>query len=106
MGYRIAIDDFGTGYSNLSSISRFPLTCLKIDRSFIAKLPQSGPIVRLIITLANQIGAIVVSEGVETEEQLDWLARHHCTQAQGFLMTKPLPPEEFMAFLRDDKSDS
>ncbi len=100
MGYRIAIDDFGTGYSNLSSISRFPLTCLKIDRSFIAQLPYSGPIVRLIITLADQIGATVVSEGVETEAQLEWLARHHCAQAQGYLMTHPLPPEDFIAYLQ------
>lgn len=65
MGYRIAIDDFGTGYSNLSYISRFPLNCIKIDRSFINQLPKSGPIIRLILTLADQVGATTVAEGVE-----------------------------------------
>ena len=99
MGYRIAIDDFGTGYSNLSFISHFPLTYLKIDRSFIQQLPESGPIVRLILTLAQQIGATVVSEGVETTQQLDWLTRHNCDQAQGYLIAPPLPIDEFNAFL-------
>ncbi|MEL6570229.1 MAG: EAL domain-containing protein [Pseudomonadota bacterium] len=99
MGYRIAIDDFGTGYSNLSYILQFPLTCLKIDRSFINQLPESGPIIRLIITLGQQIGAKVVTEGVETTEQLDWLAQNLCDEAQGYLITRPLPPEDFMAFL-------
>ena len=99
LGYRIAIDDFGTGYSNLSFISRFPLTCLKIDRSFISRLPESGPVVRLILALAQQIGATVVSEGVETTEQLDWLTQQCCDQAQGFLIARPLPLAELNAFL-------
>ena len=103
MGYCIAIDDFGTGYSNLSYISQFPLTCLKIDRSFVDQLPGSGPIIRLILTLGQQIGATVVSEGVETAEQLDWLARNLCDQAQGYLITRPLPLEDFMAFMADAK---
>ena len=90
MGYRIAIDDFGTGYSNLSYISRFPLNCLKIDQSFINQLPDTGPIISLIITLANQISATVVAEGVETEEQLDWLADNFCNQAQGYLLSRPV----------------
>lgn len=101
LGYRIAIDDFGTGYSNLSFISRFPLTCLKIDRSFIQKLPESGPIIRLILTLAQQIGATVVAEGVESVEQLDWLTQHQCDQAQGFLITPPLPLKELNSFLSE-----
>ncbi len=100
MGYRIAIDDFGTGYSNLSFISHFPLTYLKIDRSFIQQLPESGPIIRLILTLAQQIGATVVAEGVETIEQLDWLTRHNCDQAQGYLITPPLPLDALSAFLK------
>ncbi len=104
MGYRIAVDDFGTGYSNLSYISQFPLTCLKIDRSFVDQLPSSGPIIRLILTLGQQIGATVVSEGVETEEQLEWLARNHCDQAQGFLITQPLPLDKLMAFLEPEKT--
>lgn len=99
IGYRIAIDDFGTGYSNLSYISRFPLTCLKIDRSFIDQLPASGPIVQLILTLGQQIGATVVSEGVETQDQLDWLSAHHCQEAQGYLITAPLAAPAFERFV-------
>ena len=90
MGYRIAIDDFGTGYSNLSYISRFPLNCLKIDQSFITQLPKSGPIISLILTLAKQIGATVVAEGVETQSQLDWLKDHDCAQVQGYLLSRPV----------------
>jgi len=98
MGYNLAIDDFGTGYSNLSYISRFPLTCLKIDRSFISQLPESGPIVQLILTLAQQVGATVVSEGVETREQMAWLAENKCAEAQGYLITPPLPVAQFEDF--------
>ena len=99
MGYRIAIDDFGTGYSNLSYITRFPLHCLKIDRSFVSQLPNSGPIVRLILSLARQIGTKVVAEGVETREQLDWLAGQDCDQAQGFYHLKPVELPLFMDYL-------
>lgn len=99
MGYRIAIDDFGTGYSNLSYISRFPLTCLKIDRSFISQLPETGPIVQLILTLGQQVGATVVSEGVETEEQLNWLLEHNCDEAQGYYITAPLPVSKFEDYI-------
>lgn len=106
MGYRLAIDDFGTGYSNLSYISRFPLTCLKIDRSFISQLPESGPIVQLILTLGKQVGATVVSEGVETLEQLDWLTKNACEEAQGYLITEPLPIDEFEDFVRRAETSS
>lgn len=99
MGYKIAIDDFGTGYSNLSYISEFPLSCLKIDRSFVNQLPGSGPIVQLILTLAQEIGATVVSEGVETREQLQWLRDRNCTQAQGYFVTRALPASDFEAFV-------
>jgi diguanylate cyclase (GGDEF)-like protein len=100
IGYSIAIDDFGTGYSNLSYISRFPLTCLKIDRSFIDQLPASGPIVQLILTLGKQIGARVVSEGVETQEQLDWLTDNNCKEAQGYFITRPLAVRDFERFVQ------
>ena len=98
MGYRLAIDDFGTGYSNLAYILQFPLSCLKIDQSFIDNLPESGPIVQLILTLGQQIGATVVSEGVETNAQFDWLAARNCTQAQGFLISRALSVADFEAF--------
>lgn len=89
LGYRIAIDDFGVGYSNLSYISEFPVHCIKIDRSFINQLPASGPVVRLILTLARQIGASTVAEGVETEAQAAWVRQENCDQAQGFHFYRP-----------------
>jgi len=101
MGYRIAIDDFGTGYSNLSYISRFPLNCLKIDRSFVDKLPGSGPIISLILTLGREIGATTVAEGVETQEQFDWLQQHGCDQVQGYHISRPLPLGEIDKILFD-----
>lgn len=101
LGYRIAIDDFGTGYSNLSYISRFPLTSLKVDRSFIEQLPDSGPIVQLIVTLGQQIGATVVSEGVETRNQYDWLARHDCCETQGFYISRAVPAKQVPEFVAD-----
>lgn len=98
-GYRIAVDDFGTGYSNLSYISRFPLSCLKIDQSFIQRLPHSGPIVGLIIALGKQIGATIVAEGVETQAQYDWLKESGCDQIQGYLISRPVRLSNLSAFL-------
>jgi len=106
LGYNIAIDDFGTGYSNLSYISRFPLTCLKIDRSFTDQLPVSGPIIQLILTLGKQVGARIVAEGVETQEQLDWLAENQCEEVQGYFITRPMPPKDFVAFLQKDNKSA
>lgn len=100
MGYQISIDDFGTGYSNLSYISRFPLHCLKIDRSFIAQLPASEPIVRLILALAQQLGVTSVAEGVEKQDQYDWLTDNGCTQVQGFLAAHPAPADDIAPLLR------
>ena len=99
MGYQISIDDFGTGYSNLSYISRFPLNCLKIDRSFIKQLPASGPIVSLILALAQQLGVTAVAEGVESQAQLDWLKRHGCTQVQGYFVARPAPASDIVPML-------
>ncbi len=102
LGYRIAIDDFGVGYSNLSYISNFPVHCIKIDRSFIGQLPDSGPVVSLILTLARQIGATIVAEGVETLAQAGWLSKQNCDQAQGFLYYKPMPFQDLTAVLAAD----
>ncbi|MEM9341612.1 MAG: EAL domain-containing protein [Pseudomonadota bacterium] len=100
MGFRVAIDDFGTGYSNLSYISRFPLHCLKMDMSFISQLPESGPIVRLILSLASQLNTLVVAEGVETSDQHDWLKNQGCDQAQGYLYQRPVPLDEFLSIIK------
>ena len=101
MGYRIAIDDFGTGYSNLSYISRFPLNCLKIDQSFTSQLPKSGPIISLILTLGKQIGVTIVAEGVENNDQLDWLRKNDCDQVQGYFLSKPVQRCELAEIIDD-----
>ncbi|WP_299970543.1 EAL domain-containing protein [uncultured Roseobacter sp.] len=90
-GFRVSVDDFGTGYSNLAYISRFPICCIKIDKSFVDELPTSEPIIRLIHTLADQIGAITVAEGVETEQQAKALRKIGCQQMQGYYFAYPVP---------------
>ncbi len=102
LGYRVAIDDFGTGYSNLSYISKLAVDCIKIDSSFVWQLPETGPIVKLVLALAEQLGATVVAEGVETKSQLAWLQKQNCDQVQGFLVAEPLEPGDVLALL--DKS--
>jgi diguanylate cyclase (GGDEF)-like protein/PAS domain S-box-containing protein len=103
-GIRIAIDDFGTGYSSLSYLRRLPITTLKVDRSFVNEAPinaDTGAIAATIIAMGRQLGLKVVAEGIETEEQLDFLRRHACDELQGYLFSKPLPPEEMESrFLR------
>jgi len=96
MGVHCTIDDFGTGYSNLSYLSRFPIGSLKIDKAFVAQIDKSGDaaIVLAVIAMAHGLGLSVVAEGVETPEQAAFLAEHNCDQMQGFLFSKPIPPEE------------
>ena len=94
LGVRIALDDFGTGYSSLSYLHHFPLTTLKIDRSFIANLGvtlESVAITRAIIQLGQALGIEVVAEGVETPEQLDFLIQEGCDLTQGYLLGRPMP---------------
>jgi EAL domain-containing protein (putative c-di-GMP-specific phosphodiesterase class I) len=103
LGLRLAIDDFGTGYSSLAYLQSLPVDILKIDRSFVGRMGQdfeSLEIVRLIISLAKTLGMAVVGEGVETEEQLAALRALGGDQAQGFLFSRPLPPDEAGEFLR------
>ncbi|RMG00973.1 MAG: EAL domain-containing protein, partial [Acidobacteria bacterium] len=96
LGTQIMIDDFGTGYSNLSYLHRFPVDALKIDRSFVTGMErdsEKAAIVRTIITLAKALGLTVVAEGVENVHQLYQLRELGCQMGQGFLFSKPLPPE-------------
>lgn len=96
-GVDIAIDDFGTGYSSLSYLARLPVNSLKIDRSFIASmdsLPESLTIVSSIISLAHALNMKVIAEGVETEEQSKLLRLLKCDEMQGFLFSKPVPPQD------------
>ncbi|MGE4506026.1 MAG: PAS domain S-box protein [Desulfovibrionaceae bacterium] len=104
LGLSVAVDDFGTGYSSLSYIKRFPLSTLKIDRSFVIGLGESHEdenIVRAIIQLAHNLEMTVVAEGVETVEQLAFLKRHGCGMIQGYLYSRPLALEQYIEFLRD-----
>ena len=97
MGVSIAIDDFGTGYSSLAYLRSLPLDTIKIDRSFIRDVgvdPGDGALVTTIIALAQGRDLRVVAEGVETEEQLKFLIARGCDYAQGYLLARPLPPEE------------
>jgi len=107
MGFRIAIDDFGTGFSSLSHLRHLPVDTLKIDKSFVADLDggrRLGPgggvaIVGAVIGLARGLALEVVAEGVEREEQLEFLRAHGCTAYQGFLACRPLPARELEAWL-------
>jgi len=103
MGISLAIDDFGTGYSSLSYLKQFPLNVLKIDSSFIRDLTtdkEDAAIVDAIMALSESLGLTVVAEGVETEEQLDYLKHHHCQRAQGYLLSRPLDKAGFMQLVQ------
>ncbi|KAF0162904.1 MAG: two component signal transduction response regulator [Rhodocyclaceae bacterium] len=94
MGITLAMDDFGTGYSSLSYLNRFPLDVLKIDRSFVNQIAAGAgdaALCEAIIAMAGALSLEVVAEGVETQAQLGFLARHRCDRIQGFLFSRPLP---------------
>ena len=101
-GIPIALDDFGTGYSSLARLARLPVDELKIDRSFVAAMithPGHAAIVRSTIHLAHDLGLTVVAEGIEHQAQWDRLAELGCDEAQGFLVSRPIPSAELEGFL-------
>ena len=102
LGVRIAMDDFGTGYSSLSYLQSFPFDKIKIDQAFIANLsqnPQSAAIIRAVIGLGRGLDLPVVAEGVETQEQLDFLTAESCDEIQGFLIGRPKPIRDYAAMV-------
>jgi diguanylate cyclase (GGDEF)-like protein len=103
MGVHLSVDDFGMGYSSLSALKRFPIARLKIDRSFINDLPHDQDdkaIAMAIITLGHQLELKVLAEGVETEEQCQFLSQHSCDEIQGYYLSKPLHSSDAAVFLR------
>ena len=102
-GFALAIDDFGSGYSSLGYLKRFHVGTLKIDRQFIDLLPddtENAAIVTAVIDMAKALGIRVVAEGVETESQAAFLTQRGCDTLQGFLLSRPIPPDELAAFVR------
>lgn len=103
LGVSLSIDDFGTGYSSLAYLKRLPVQTLKIDRAFISGVSQSTQdqaIVTAVVRLANALGLATVAEGVEDEEQFEFVRRLGCTYVQGYLFSPPMPAETFTRYVR------
>ena len=102
MGLSISIDDFGTGYSALSYLNRFPVSQIKIDRSFVKDVPgqrNKSELAKAMLSIAKALDLESVAEGVETPDQAEYLMAHGCRLAQGYLFGKPMPRDQFEALL-------
>ena len=107
IGITLSVDDFGTGYSSMAYLKRFPLDVVKIDQSFVKDITtdaNDATIVKAIIALAHGLNLTSIAEGVETEQQLDFLRRHGCDQVQGYLINRPMPVEQMEQLLRAEQT--
>jgi EAL domain-containing protein (putative c-di-GMP-specific phosphodiesterase class I) len=102
MGVSLSIDDFGTGYSSLSSLKTFPISRLKIDKSFVSELadnPDDQAIAMAVISLGHKLNLRVIAEGVETEQQRDFLRANECDEMQGYLFSRPVTADAIVDML-------
>lgn len=107
IGVRISLDDFGTGYSSLAYLSRFPIDVVKIDQSFVRDIttnPVNAAIAQATIAMSHKLNKVVLAEGVETEEQMQYLRRNECDEMQGYFFSKPLPADDISRLLQQGAS--
>ena len=106
MGFALSLDDFGTGYSSLAYLKKFPITTLKIDRTFVTGIPEDMndcAIAQAIVTMGKQLRQEIVAEGVETVEQMEFLRDLGCDQLQGYLFSPPVSADDFEQMVREDR---
>lgn len=104
-GFKVSLDDFGTGYSSLSYLRDIPIDTLKIDKSFVDTIlldDSTSIITDAVITMVKKLGLETIAEGVETEEQFEWLKNMHCDNIQGFLLGKPMPSEKLIELIMEE----
>ena len=107
-GIHLTIDDFGTGYSSLAYLKRFPIDVLKVDRSFVMDIPNDKTdmaITSAVIAMAHKLSMRVVAEGIETQEQLDFLRENGCDDGQGYLLSRPLTLPQLHHFLVNNRNE-
>lgn len=104
MGFKFLIDDFGTGYSNLSHLQKYPFSGLKVDRSFINVQVEQRKLASMIILMAQAMNYRTVAEGIETEEQLNWIRQHGVDEYQGFFFSKPVSLDDFLVLIKTEEA--